>query len=111
MTVIDGRTAIGRATGTLDTQTPNAPVVSKATTLSGTAATGAAGTGNTGNQSANHTQDFTTGGVSANHTHSFTTGGVSANHTHTFTTDNGTGTATAVNNLQPYIVLNYIIKT
>jgi len=52
-----------------------------------------------------------TGTVSSDHSHSFSTGGVSANHTHTFTTNNGTGTATPVANLQPYIVLNYIIKT
>jgi microcystin-dependent protein len=47
------------------------------------------------------------------HTHSFsgTTGGASSNHTHSFTTDNGTGGGLAHNNLQPYIVLNYIIKT
>ena len=61
----------------------------------------------------NHTHTFsgTTGTISANHTHSFTTGGRSATHNHTFTTDNGTGTASPVANLQPYIVLNYIIKT
>lgn len=36
----------------------------------------------------------------------------SGDHNHTFTTDGGSGlNATAVNNLQPYIVLNYIIKT
>jgi microcystin-dependent protein len=52
-----------------------------------------------------------TGTVSADHSHSFTTGGRSATHNHTFTTGNGTGTSTPVNNLQPYIVLNYIIKT
>jgi microcystin-dependent protein len=59
-----------------------------------------------------HSHGGSTGGASAtNHTHTFSTGGVSANHTHSFTTDNGTGTATAHNNLQPYIVVNYIIKT
>jgi microcystin-dependent protein len=54
--------------------------------------------------------NYGTGGINANHTHSFSTGGVSANHNHSFTTDNGTGTATPVANLQPYIVVNYIIK-
>jgi microcystin-dependent protein len=58
-----------------------------------------------------HTHTATTGNASTNHTHTFSTGGVSANHNHGFTTDNGTGTATAHNNLQPYIVVNYIIKT
>ena len=102
ITVIDSRTSLNRGTGTTGTNTPDAPVTGKGTSF-------AAGT--TGTVSANHTHSFTTGGVSSNHTHSFTTGGVSANHTHSFTTDSGTGTATPVNNLQPYIVLNYIIKT
>jgi microcystin-dependent protein len=48
------------------------------------------------------------------HSHSGTTGGRSATHNHTFTTSsvggNGSG-VDAVNNLQPYIVVNYIIKT
>ena len=51
-----------------------------------------------------------TGTVSSDHGHSFTTGGRSATHNHTFTTGNGTGTSTPVNNLQPYVVLNYMIK-
>jgi microcystin-dependent protein len=55
--------------------------------------------------------DRSTSTVSSDHSHSFTTGGRSATHNHTFTTDNGTGTAAPVANLQPYIVLNYIIKT
>jgi microcystin-dependent protein len=67
--------------------------------------------GSTGTASANHTHTVTTGGVSANHTHDITTGGRSATHDHTFSTDNGTGSGTAHNNLQPYIVVNYIIKT
>jgi microcystin-dependent protein len=33
------------------------------------------------------------------------------NHVHTVTVDNNTGGGSAHNNLQPYIVLNYIIKT
>jgi microcystin-dependent protein len=64
----------------------------------------------TTNRSFNNYGAMTTSGISANHTHSFSTGGVSANHTHSFTTDNGTGSATPVPNLQPYIVVNYIIK-
>jgi microcystin-dependent protein len=58
-----------------------------------------------------HSHTATTGNASTNHTHTFDTGGRSATHNHTFTTDNGTGTGTAHNNLQPYIVVNYIIKT
>jgi microcystin-dependent protein len=65
----------------------------------------------TGTVSSDHSHSFSTGGRSAAHTHSFTTGGRSATHNHTYTTDNGTGTASPVANLQPYIVLNYIIKT
>jgi microcystin-dependent protein len=53
----------------------------------------------------------TTSPVSGDHGHTFTTSGRSATHNHTFTTGNGPGTSTAVNNLQPYIVVNYIIKT
>jgi microcystin-dependent protein len=45
------------------------------------------------------------------HSHTFGTSANNATHNHSFTTDNGPGTSTAVNNLQPYIVVNYIIKT
>lgn len=51
-----------------------------------------------------------------NHSHSVdlpnftgTSGGVSANHTHSFTTD-ANGSGTAHNNMQPSLVMNYIIK-
>jgi microcystin-dependent protein len=42
------------------------------------------------------------------HTHSFTTS-TDGSHTHSFTTDNA-GSGQAHQNLQPYVVLNYIIK-
>jgi microcystin-dependent protein len=43
------------------------------------------------------------------HSHTFTTGSNSGNHTHSFTTaSNGSGNPH--NNLQPYVVLNYMIK-
>jgi microcystin-dependent protein len=45
------------------------------------------------------------------HSHSGTTGTVSSDHSHSFTTNDGPGTSTPVPNLQPYIVVNYIIKT
>jgi microcystin-dependent protein len=44
------------------------------------------------------------------HTYFGTTSGASANHSHTFTTANNPGGGQAHNNLQPYIVLNYMIK-
>lgn len=57
-----------------------------------------------------------TGGASTRHTHTFTSGGVSANHTHSVTAA-GTVTMTNANfgsgssqNMQPSIILNYIIK-
>jgi microcystin-dependent protein len=56
-----------------------------------------------------------TGGISANHTHSVGTGGRSAFHSHPITVTVASTTAAAASsahtNLQPYIVLNYIIKT
>jgi microcystin-dependent protein len=129
ITVIDSRTSLQRGTGTTGTNTPDAPVTSKGTSFSGTQNTGTASSNHThdittGGVSANHTHSFTSGGQSANHIHSFSTGGISANHTHSFstavqsannthsfTTNSGTGTATPVNTLPPYIVVNYIIKT
>lgn len=70
------------------------------------------GTTNVDNQ--DHSHAFTTGGISANHTHAFDTGGRNAAHTHSFTTSspsvaeaNGTGHA----NVQPFLVVNKIIKT
>jgi microcystin-dependent protein len=89
MTVIDGRDSLSRSGGTVSTFTPQAPIVSKSTTLSGTANTSA---------------------PNAGHSHTVTTGGVSADHTHSFTSD-ANGSGAAHNNLQPYIVVNYIIKT
>jgi microcystin-dependent protein len=57
-----------------------------------------------------HQHTLTTGGRSAAHTHAFTTAGASTVHQHTFTTG-PTGNSAAHNNLQPYLVTNYIIKT
>lgn len=45
---------------------------------------------------------------SANHTHTFTTGGRSSNHTHTINAQGGGGSH---NNLQPFTVVNHIVKT
>ena len=64
--------------------------------------------------SARHQHSFTTGGRSAFHQHAFTSGGVSVNHTHSVTsnvsiTNANTGSGTS-QNVQPTIILNYIIK-
>ena len=58
-----------------------------------------------GTESADHTHSGTTGDINQNHTHTLTTGGPSNN------TSDAAGGGGAHNNLQPYIVLNYIIKT
>lgn len=60
-----------------------------------------------------HTHTFTIGASGTHsHTYSGTTSGASTNHTHTFTTGGGSGlNATPVENRQPYLVVNYIIKT
>ena len=89
-TAVQDRFTVSRATGTITTYSALAP------TASGTAFNGT---------------DPQTGTSSSNHSHGGTTGDINQNHNHGFTTDNGTGSATAVNNLQPYIVVNYIIKT
>lgn len=57
-----------------------------------------------------HTHTLTTTGANVSHTHAFTTGNASVSHTHSFTTAS-TGGGAAHNNLQPYLVTQYIIKT
>jgi len=82
-------------------------------TYNGNRSSGTIGTSQANNPSATGTSfngTGATGTVSSGHTHNFSTGGVSANHTHSFTTA-ATGSGAAHNNLQPYIVVNYIIKT
>jgi microcystin-dependent protein len=69
----------------------------------------------TGTQSANHTHTFTTGGRSAAHTHDLAShthtasfsGSALGTHSHTISSEGG---GTSHNNLQPYLVVNYIIK-
>jgi microcystin-dependent protein len=84
---VSNRISVSRAAGSTDTLTPVQPA-DRDTTF--------AGTGQTGSNSANHTHDFST---SSN-------GG----HSHTVTV-NSAGGGLAHTNLQPYIVVNYIIKT
>lgn len=68
----------------------------------------------------NHTHNVsgTTGGGGSNHRHSVNTpafsgnsGGKTATNNSTTATNKSTGGGSSHNNLQPYIVLNYIIKT
>jgi microcystin-dependent protein len=68
----------------------------------------------TGLVSNDHAHSFSTGGISANHTHTVTTGGVSVNHTHNVTTGNPSvaeANGAAHTNVQPFLVVNKIIKT
>jgi microcystin-dependent protein len=87
VTAVLDRTTVGRASGTVNTQMTNLAAAT-GTSFNGTGATGT---------------------VSSDHSHSGTTGGVNTNHTHSFTTD-AVGSGEAHSNLQPYIVVNYIIK-
>lgn len=105
----------GSTGGISANHTHTIPIGTATDEFGGTASQGAAvvvATATSGTVSADHTHAYsgTTSGFSANHTHSITTGGVSANHTHTGTTD-ATGSATAINKLNPVIICNYIIKT
>jgi microcystin-dependent protein len=93
ITVVNSRVDQGRANGTLTTFTAGLPLNRTVT------------------DGGSHSHGGATGSNSASHSHSGTTAGMSQSHTHSFTTDSGTGTGTAHNNLQPYIVVNYIIKT
>ncbi len=71
------------------------------------------GTRTSGTVTTNFPQTPSSTGVTVSagsHSHTASSGGISANHTHGFTTSS-TGSGEAHNNLQPYIVVNYIIKT
>lgn len=68
----------------------------------------------TSGHSVDHGHSFSTGFVSSDHGHSFTTGGRSAFHQHAFTTGNPSlaeANGSAHNNVQPFLVVNKIIKT
>lgn len=71
-----------------------------------------------GSATRTHLGGKNTGGASADHSHAFTTGGASADHSHTLdlpnftgSSDNGPGASSARSNMQPGILLNYIIRT
>lgn len=70
-------------------------------------------TGNTNNDFGFGPMNGARANSAGDHAHTFsgTTSDVSTTHTHTFTTDNGTGGGGSHTNVQPYLVLNYIIKT
>lgn len=67
-------------------------------------------------QYAPHSHPASTGAANAPHSHPASTGAANAPHSHTVTVDSATATnqntggGGAHNNVQPYIVLNYIIK-
>lgn len=127
VTNVDGRhTHSTASTATVDSGT--APIDN----IRLTGGTGAARTvtiGNTTTDSSSHAHSFTTYGQNSNHDHNFTTGGVSANHTHnvpnhTHAAGNiagviglvtggvdGNAAMTSGTSTQPYLILNYIIKT
>jgi microcystin-dependent protein len=57
-----------------------------------------------------HTHTMTTGNQSASHNHTITINNTTPTNVATTATNNNTGGGGAHNNLQPYIVFNYIIK-
>jgi microcystin-dependent protein len=77
--------------------------------------------GTTGNDSPDHTHNVvvSNGGtgslpnatLGASGSFNETSSGASVRHTHPFTTDGGTGGGGSHNNMQPYLVVNHIIKT
>jgi microcystin-dependent protein len=91
VTAIDARFSVGRESGTTSTQSPGTAQ------LLGTSSSGG------------HGHTASSGDISVNHTHGFSTSN-DGNHSHTVTV-NSTGGGQAHTNLQPYIVVNYIIKT
>lgn len=80
------------------------PVTGEGSSVAGYAyLTSSSGTGNTGTPSATTTVSISNAGESQNHTHTFTPSGTVG--------DNDAAAASeAHNNLQPYIVVNYLIK-
>lgn len=71
------------------------------------------GAGNTGGATARHQHTVVTGGMRTagnaptDHTHSYQV--AVGNHSHTITTDNGSGGGAAHLNMQPSLIMNYIV--
>lgn len=68
------------------------------------------GQGGSGGSNTFSSGSFTSGSENQSHNHNFTTGGMSATHQHTFTTS-VVGANQAHNNMPPYFVVGFVIKT
>ena len=105
-----GRSAAHTHAGTTDMGGPSGATILSYSTLDVTTGGASARVNSITEGGTTHAHTFTTGTESSDHSHAFTSGTQSANHQHTFTTGS-TGGGGAHNNIQPYIVVNYIIKT
>lgn len=115
-----GRILVGKDAGTFASLggTGGAETV----TLTATQIPGHTHSGTTGSNNANHSHTFPGATAAGGSASMYAPGGAtlaantststqSSNHVHAFTTDNGTGGGGSHTNLQPYLVVNQIIKT